>query len=185
MTSISLRLLDTADAATRAALAAFLAAGPWPFHVTARPTPEQAASRIDGGDFDAPEHAAFWVCESGPTGRVVGLAVIDDLEDPGVLLDLRLAAEHRGRGLGTAALRELADQVFTRWPHVERLEGQTRDDNTAMRRALRAAGFVKEAHYRRGWPVAGGEPRASVGYTLLRGDHAAGTSTPVPWDDEP
>jgi RimJ/RimL family protein N-acetyltransferase len=46
------------------------------------------------------------------------------------------------------------------------------------------AGFVKEAHYRDGWPVAGGEPRASVGYAVLRRDHETGTTTPVPVDDE-
>jgi RimJ/RimL family protein N-acetyltransferase len=185
MPSVALDPFDPADPEDRAALIAFLTGSAWPFHVTEHPTADQAASRIDDGDFSAPEHAAFWVRDCDASGAVVGLAVIDDLEDPGVLLDLRLATDHRGRGLGTAALRALASEVLTRWPHVDRLEGQTRDDNVAMRRALRAAGFAKEAHYRRGWPVAGGEPRASVAYTLLRIDHVAGTTTPVPWDDEP
>ena len=54
-----------------------------------------------------------------------------------------------------------------------------------MRRAFRRAGWVKEAHYREGWPVAGGQPLASVAYAILRSDVQSGTTTPVPWDDEP
>ena len=54
-----------------------------------------------------------------------------------------------------------------------------------MRRVFVRAGWVKEAHYREGWPVEGGRPVASVGYGVLRRDWETGQTTPVPWDDEP
>jgi RimJ/RimL family protein N-acetyltransferase len=57
--------------------------------------------------------------------------VPDPLEDPTPTFDLWIAAAHRGRGHGTAALRELARRVFD-MHDVERLEGTTRQDNVAM-----------------------------------------------------
>ncbi|OUE24404.1 hypothetical protein BFL37_10860 [Clavibacter michiganensis] len=162
-------------------LRAFLTSNAFPFHVGSAPTVEDVERRIADGDFSGPEHEALWVEVAG-SGRV-GLVVLDDLEDPGIMLDLRLAEAQRGRGLGVHVLRALTDHVFRTYPHATRFEGQTREDNRAMRRTLVRAGFVKEAHYRDGWPVAGGEPRASVGYGILRRDHEAGTTTPVVWDD--
>jgi len=46
-------------------------------------------------------------------------------------------------------------------------------------------GFVKEAHYRRGWPTHDGRLLDAVGYALLRTDWRDGTTTPVDWNDEP
>jgi RimJ/RimL family protein N-acetyltransferase len=166
----------------RAALREFLTSNAFPFHVRSQPTVADVDARIADGDFAGPEHAALWIDVAGH-GRV-GLVVLDDLEDPGVLFDLRLAESARGRGLGVPVVRALTSHVFRSYPHVTRFEAQTRDDNRAMRRVLVRAGFVKEAHYRDGWPVAGGEPRASVGYAVLRRDHESGTTTPVPEDDE-
>jgi hypothetical protein len=109
---------------------------------------------------------------------------VENLEDPTPTFDLRIAAAHRGRGHGTAALRELARWVFDTHD-VERLEGTTRQDNVAMRRTFRAGGFVKEAHYRRGWPSRDGRLLDAVGYALLRTDWRGGTTTPVAWNGEP
>lgn len=39
-----------------------------------------------------------------------------------------------------------------------------------MLRTFSKAGWVKEAHCRRGWPVEGVEPVASVAYAILRQD---------------
>ncbi|CAQ02968.1 GNAT family N-acetyltransferase [Clavibacter sepedonicus] len=166
----------------REALRAFLTSNAFPFHVRPAPTTADVDARIADGDFQGPEHEALWVEVAG-SGRV-GLVVLDDLEDPGVLFDLRLAESARGRGLGVPVVRAMTEHVFRTYPHVTRFEAQTRDDNRAMRRVLVRAGFVKEAHYRDGWPVAGGEPRASVGYAVLRRDHESGTTTPVPEDNE-
>jgi len=77
-------------------------------------------------------------------GRRVGLAVLEDLdeiEDGGdPLFDLRLAESFRGRGLGVPVLRELTAMVFNRFPTVARFEGQTREDNVAMRKLMLRAG---------------------------------------------
>jgi RimJ/RimL family protein N-acetyltransferase len=170
------------DAAAEAgALRAFLTSNAFPFHGNAHPTAEDVDRRIAAGDLSAPDHEALWV-EAEGHGRI-GLAVLDDLEDPGLMFDLRLAERSRGQGLGAPVLRALTAHVFLAYPHATRFEGQTRDDNVAMRRVLVAAGFVKEAHYREGWTVAGAAPRDSVGYGILRRDHEAGTTTPVAWDD--
>ena len=104
------------------------------------------------------------------------------LTDPTPLFDLRVAERFRGRGLGVEILTALTRHVFETMPDVDRFEGQTRVDNSPMLRTFQRAGWVKEAHYRRGWPVDGGEPLASVAYAMLRQDWASGTTTPVPAD---
>lgn len=100
------------------------------------------------------------------------------------MFDLRLAEEFRGLGLGVGILKEVTDWVFNKFPGLRGFEGQTREDNVPMRKAFTRAGWVKEAHYRQGWPVDGGEPLASVAYAVLRTDWESGTTTPVPWADE-
>ncbi|PSL37901.1 RimJ/RimL family protein N-acetyltransferase [Labedella gwakjiensis] len=164
------------------ALVDFISAHEYPFHMTTRPTADDVRSRIASGSFDAPEHAAYWVVADG---RRVGVATLEDLEDDAPLFDLRLANDARGRGLGVPTLQALTREVFERFPAVNRFEGQTREDNIPMRRTFLRAGWVKEAHYRDGWPVAGGDPVASVAYAILRRDWETGKTTPVPWDDEP
>lgn len=110
---------------------------------------------------------------------------LEDLEDPTPLFDLRLAEEHRGKGFGKGILLALTDWVFENNPQFARFEGQTREDNLPMRKTFVRAGWVKEAYYREGWPVAGGGAVASVAYAILRRDGETGVTTPVPWDDEP
>lgn len=170
-----LQLPDDGDA-----VAAFLSGQVWPFHGQHRRSAQQVRQDLAAHRFDGLGHRAFWVVEEGER---VGLAVVDDLNDPTVMFDLRLDQRHRGRGIGTRALAALAARVFETWPHVERIEAVTRVDNLAMRRVLVHCGFVKEAHYRAGWPVPGGAPMAAVGYALLRRDHEHGTTTAVDFDD--
>lgn len=165
--------------ADRDAVTAFLTGQEWPFHVRRRPT---VTAAIDAGAFDDDDHAAFWMIEDGVP---IGIAVLEDLTDDTPLFDLRLAADARGRGRGVAALRALTEHVFATRPQTDRFEGQTREDNVAMRRTFRRAGCVKEAHYREAWPVDGGRPMASIGYGVLRRDWLSGASTPLAWDDEP
>lgn len=160
----------------------FLSAHEFPFHMQPRPSAEEARKRLTSGIVDGPGAFGCWVLADG---EVVGIVTLEDLEDDTALIDLRLAEDARGRGIGTAILPVLVAEVFGRFPSVRKLEGQTREDNVAMRRAFRRAGWVKEAHYREGWPVAGGQPLASVAYAILRSDVQSGTTTPVPWDDEP
>ncbi|MGB3186614.1 MAG: GNAT family protein, partial [Ornithinimicrobium sp.] len=92
---------------------------------------------------------------------------------------------YRGRGLGARILRSATDTVFSTMPEVNRFEGQTREHNTAMRRTFRRCGWLKEAHYREGWPVPGDLPVASVAYSILRRDWQTGQITTFTWDDLP
>lgn len=44
-----------------------------------------------------------------------------------------------------------------------------------MRKTFLRAGFLKEAHYRLGWPTKDGGHVASVAYSILRHDRETGT----------
>ena len=99
------------------------------------------------------------------------------------MFDLRLAEEFRGRGLGPAVLTALCSLVFEKFSEPVRFEGQTREDNIAMRKTFVRAGFLKEAHYRLGWPTADGTRVASVAYAILRQDWENKETTPFEWDD--
>lgn len=164
----------------REALIAFMTGNEFPFHVRSNPTREQVEKTTDNGGYDDDDTKSFWI-DHADLGRV-GVIMFEDLTDPTPLFDLRLSSEFRGRGLGTAVLRAATNHVF-RTMDVGRFEGQTREDNYAMRAVFLKCGWVKESHYREGWPVDGSTPVASVAYAILRRDWENGTSTPVPWDD--
>lgn len=180
--TVTLARLDPTGA-DREALIGFLVTHEWPFHVGARRTRAQVEKTLDEGAYRDEDNDSFWVVDA-ELGRV-GIMRLEDLTDDAPLFNLRLAEEFRGRGFGLQALRAATDLVFTTMPDVDRFEGQTREDNVAMRRVFEQAGWVKEAHYRRGWPVTGGEPLASVAYGILRQDWAGDTVTPLVWDDLP
>ena len=57
--------------------------------------------------------------------------------------------------------------------------------NMAMRKTFLRAGFVKEAHYRRAWPLADGTRAASVAYAILRTDWENNTVTALDFNDFP
>jgi len=166
--------------ADRGALTRFLTRDSFPFHVVAEPSEDKVAASIDAGYYEG-DRAALWV-DHAEHGRIA-IAVLEDLGDPTPMFDLRLATRYRGRGLGVPILQALTTHVFESFPSVNRFEGQTREDNLAMRKTFLRAGFLKEAHYREGWPVDGGEPLASVAYAILRRDWASGTPTPFVWED--
>jgi RimJ/RimL family protein N-acetyltransferase len=76
--------------------------------------------------------------------------------------------EHRGRGIGTEAQRQLVDHLFATTP-VHRLQAATEVDNVAERRALERLGFVQEGVLR-GYGFRDGRWRDGVWYGLLRED---------------
>jgi RimJ/RimL family protein N-acetyltransferase len=135
---------------------------------------------IADGAFAGTDARTFWVCDGEDR---LGLVRLYELSDPTPLLDVRIAARARGRGVGTQAVRLITDHAFSTIPTLRRIEAQTREDNVAMRRVLVKCGYVKEAHYREVWPVGDGTYLASVGYGVLRRDWADGTRTAVPWAD--
>lgn len=178
--AISLHRLDPVGA-DRAALVDFMTRNVFPFHVRARLTVEDVERAISQGVYRSNDNDSYWI-EHTDLGRI-GFLRLEDLTDTGPLLDLRLDGPFRGRGLGAQALREATDLVFGTMPDVNRFEGQTREDNIAMRKTFLRCGWVKEAHYREGWPVDGAAPVASVAYGILRRDWRTGTTTTVVWED--
>ena len=164
-----------------AALVQFMMSNEFPFHVNVRPSRDELERRISDGAFGGPDHASFWV--NSESEGCIGLVILEDLLDDAPLFDLRLSSSARGRGLGVPILRALTSEVFVRWPNVNRFEGQTREDNVAMRKTFLRSGFIKEAHYREGWPVTGGHPLASVAYAILRRDWETGETTNFVWGD--
>lgn len=179
--ALSLTPIDPTGA-DRDALIDFFSSNRFPFHVDPQPTRERIEEAIAAGRFRDDDNDSFWI-DHAEHGRL-GFLRFEDLTDQAPLFDLRLAERWRGAGLAASILRRAADHVFTTMPGVRRFEGQTREDNIAMRRAFRRAGWVQEAYYREGWPVEGGESLASVAYSVLRRDWESGETTPVRWDTE-
>ncbi|MET4002283.1 RimJ/RimL family protein N-acetyltransferase [Arthrobacter sp. UYCu511] len=112
------------------------------------------------------------------------MVALEDLKEGAApLFDLRLDESQRGKGLGLAVLRALCKLVFTSMPETVRFEGQTREDNIAMRKTFIRAGFLKEAHYRLAWPTNSGGHVAAIAYAILRQDWESGTVTEFDWED--
>jgi RimJ/RimL family protein N-acetyltransferase len=81
---------------------------------------------------------------------------------------IALVPEHRGRGHGAEAQRQLAAYLFAHTT-VERLEASTDVDNLAEQRALERAGFTREGVLRHAQFRDGGF-HDMVLYSRLRGD---------------
>ena len=155
------------------ALAAWLASEAWPFHARMNWTPEGALEAIRAGDFSG-TNPTYWI-ETERDGRV-GIVHYRYMDDVTPDVDLRLAAAFRGRGLGTLMVEWAATNLFTE-TDKHRLAGETRVDNSAMRRAFLRCRWVEEAHYRQSWPAEDGSWVDSVGYAILRSDWEASRPT--------
>jgi RimJ/RimL family protein N-acetyltransferase len=79
-----------------------------------------------------------------------------------------LLPEHRGRGHGSEAQRQLAAYLFAHTP-VERVEASTDVDNAAEQRALEKAGFTREGVLRHAQFREGGFHDLAL-YSKLRGE---------------
>lgn len=158
----------------------FLAANGFPFHVQAAPRAEEIREGIENGRYWNQDTQGYWVLRAG---QRVGLVALEDVRDSTPMFDLRLGEQHRGQGIGVEVVRALSDLVFTTRPDALRFEGQTREDNIAMRKTFIRAGFLKEAHYRLGWPTEDGGHVASLAYAILRPDWQSDTVTRFDWDE--
>lgn len=160
----------------------FLTTNTWPYDDQTHPGREILEKAIEEGGYESDEVKTFWV--ENEAGEKVGIVKIYDLQEDIPLFDLRIANQSRGKGYGTKALRLVEAYVFALPEKKIRLEGHTRQDNVAMRKTFRRAGFVKEAHLRNAWF----SPKENtyydaVTYGITREDFLAGTTTPVEWDD--
>lgn len=178
--SIALTRLDP-FVTDREALVDFMTSNEFPFHVLSHLTREAVEKAIADGKYRDEDNDSFWV-DHAELGRI-GFLRLEDLTEPVPIFDLRLDGVFRGRGLAAMTLRAAADYVFSTMPEVRRFEGQTREDNVPMRKTFLREGWVKEAHYREGWPVEGAEPLAAVAYAIIRRDWETGQTTTFVWED--
>ncbi|MDY0404336.1 GNAT family protein [Virgibacillus sp. 179-BFC.A HS] len=155
----------------------------WDFYENTTPSRDKISSAIDKGEYHGDECRTFWMRDP-LTSENVGLIRIYDLLDESAMFDLRVKTANRGTGIGKHAVRWLTAHVFNTYPKIIRIEGQTREDNIAMRKVFRSCGYLKEAHYRACWKNESNEYLDSIGYGILKSDFENGTVTPVRWDDE-
>jgi RimJ/RimL family protein N-acetyltransferase len=83
-------------------------------------------------------------------------------------IGIALFPEHRGRGIGTEAQRQLVDYLFATTP-VHRIQAGTETGNVAEQRALERVGFRREGVLR-GVGIRAGQWRDGVMYGLVRDD---------------
>ena len=98
-------------------------------------------------------------CVGAVTWRPVG-------ETGTVEIGICVFPEHRGRGIGTEAQRQLVDQLFAIMP-VHRLQALTELGNVPEQRALERIGFAREGVLR-GYGFRAGRWRDAVVYGLVR-----------------
>ena len=85
-----------------------------------------------------------------------------------VEIGIALFPEFRGRGIGTAAQRQMVQYLFDTTP-VHRIQAGTEIDNIAEQRSLERVGFQREGVVR-GAAFRAGRWRDGVMYSLLRDD---------------
>ena len=147
----------------------FLVSNEWPHHGRPNLSRQQAAEVSLAGD----DIASFWITAgSEPIGliRVFDLA---DLDVGSPLLDIRIAAAHRGRGVGTSAVTWVVDHLFTTYGELHRIEATTRHDNVPMQRVFDRCGFRLEGRMLEAWTNADGSRADTWTYASLRREWSA------------
>lgn len=89
-----------------------------------------------------PGQAGFAIVQPD-TGDLVGniAAALDETDGTTAEISYWVAAEARGRGLATQAVRELCSWVRENWPAAQEVALWTHADNIASQRVALAAGF--------------------------------------------
>ncbi|WP_153723193.1 GNAT family N-acetyltransferase [Sporosarcina cascadiensis] len=160
----------------------FMTTNSWPYHDISQPGQELLEKSIEEGGYASDDVKTFWI--ENNEDEKVGIVKVYDMQEDVPLFDLRIADRYRGYGYGSRALKKLTQYVFELPEEKIRIQGHTRHDNAAMRKAFERAGFVKEAHLRQAWFF----PKENtyydaVTYGMTREDYLGGTTTPVHWED--
>lgn len=159
----------------------FLTSETWDFHGTPNPKPERIKASYENQFYTGDDCKTFWVIIDGDIKA--GMIRIYDLQDGDPLFDIRILGMYKGMGIGTSTVKWLVDYIFNNYPDKNRIEGNTRKDNYAMRSVFHKCGFVKEAHHRKAWPTNDGKVYDAVGYGITKEDWQTGQTTPVDWND--
>jgi RimJ/RimL family protein N-acetyltransferase len=141
-----------------------LTSNEWPFHGLPYLSHDQAAQvRLAGDDI-----ASFWAEADSERIGLIRVFDLDDRGDGSPLFDVRIAAAHRGRGVGTAAVSWLTDHLFTTYAELHRIEATTRHDNVPMQRVFGRCGFRLEGQMLESWKNADGSRADTWTYAILR-----------------
>lgn len=149
------------------AVAVFLSRHRWPFHQHSVLSVEQARQVRLG---PSSQVRSFWIKENETPAGIVRIFDLEDANDGSVLLDLRIAEECRGRGIGRAAVAWTIQMLFAEYPLLHRIEAATRFDNHAMRRVLESNAFALEGRLRETWRNDDGARYDTALYGRLRRD---------------
>ena len=151
------------------AVVEFLTASTWPFHGSARLTPDAAADvAVDNLDVQS-----FWIMLDDARIGLIRLLDLGDLDDGSPLFDLRLAEGHRGRGIGARAVEWLTAHLFTEFPELHRIEATTRHDNLPMQAVFARCGYRLEGRLVEAWTSADGNRYDTLLYAMLRREFVA------------
>lgn len=143
----------------------FLCQSEWPFHGTRSLTVDE----VNAMEFASDNVVSFWIASDGAYVGLIRAFDLGDIPNGSPLLDVRVATQHRGYGLGSAGTRLVVDYLFVAHPQLHRVEATTRHDNYAMQRVLRKVGFEQEGRLRDAW-LSDGERFDTLIFGLLRSD---------------
>ena len=152
----------------------------WKYHATTNAKEERIRAAHEKGYYIADGCETFWIEKEK---EKIGLLRIYDLDDGTPLFDIRFSNQNSGRGLGTESIKWMTDYIFNNYKEINRIEGNTRQDNYAMRKVFIKCGFVKESHYRKAWESRNGDIYDAIGYGIIRDDWEKKIVTPVNWND--
>lgn len=159
----------------------FLTSDTWEFYGTPNPKPDRIRASYENQYYTGEDCKTFWVILD--ENITAGMVRIYDLQDGTPLFDIRILKQYKGIGIGTNTVNWMVDYIFSNYSDKDRIEANTRQDNYAMRSVLHKCGFVKEAHYRKGWTGQDGSIYDAIGYGILKEDWAKNSITPVEWND--
>ena len=145
-------------------IVAFLTSSDWPFHSAAR----LSVAEAEAISIANASTRSFWIRDAQTVVGLIRLLDLDDVDDGSPLFDLRIATGHRGRGVGTAAVKWLSDHLFVEYPLLHRIEATTRSDNAAMITVLERCGYHREGLLREAWKSRDGARHDTMLYGLLR-----------------
>lgn len=161
-------------------LVEFLTSDTWEFYGTPNPKPERIRANYDEL-YMGEGCKSFWVVLD--QNIKVGIIRIYELEDDTPVFDIRILSKYKDMGIGTITVNWLVDYIFNNYHGKERIESNTRQDNYAMRCVFHKCGFIKEAHYRKGWVGNDGIQYDAIGYGITKEDWKNGKTTQLNWND--
>lgn len=132
---------------------------------------EKLAAELDEGAWASDDRWGWAIIVDG---EPAGFALVTGIADGDAEIEIRVAPDQRGRGVGREVLRQLADHHFAATDALTRMTGRTHEDNVPMQRAFNSAGFRMEARYRDSMQQPDGRYASEWGYALTRADWTAG-----------